>query len=286
MHIIERLKIASSPYQISIFRIVVGLHILYACSSKIFDLLLAVQSQQNVTVLLPHSLQSYLFENCIPFIRVLTMVLAAFLVIGLFTRYILPVLTISFLLLFSFYYQGVNAPIHWLYLWFPLIVLCFSKCSDVLSVDSLIKKKTVTVSVAYTWPLELVSVWFVYIYFFAGIAKLLPLQKFVVWINGETSRHIIYNRYLDSPFHYIFGAPFFDYSKPSIFFSILSIGAVVIELSTLLLLFTKRYTVLVLMLVVMMHLFLYMCGVAGFLQTALVLGVALLPNRYFKFKTG
>ena len=124
--------------------------------------------------------------------------------------------------------------------------------------------------------------WFAYIYFAAGLAKLFPVIKGLSWLNGQTSKEIIYYRYLDSPFHYLFGRPFFDYSENTIVFAALTVGALVLELFTGIMFLTARFNVLILTLLIAMHLFLYMTGVAGFTQTALVLGIAVLPSHWFK----
>ncbi|WP_139958091.1 hypothetical protein [Flavicella sediminum] len=284
MNFFNRMNLPSNPCQLAVFRILLGFYIIYAVTGSVFDLLLVIDRPLGVHVLMPKAVQNFIADYCILGLRISTVLFAFLLSLGLFTKYVTKILTVSFLLLFSFFYKHTDVPIHWLYCWFPLVVLSFSKPSDVLSLDSLIHKRSVENSTKYTWPRELILAWFVYIYFFAGISKILPLRKFLIWVNGETSRAIIYNRYLESPFHFIFGKPFFDYSEPSIIFLALSVFAVLLELSTVVMLFTRKYTVIVVTSLVLMHLFLYMCGVAGFMQTAFLLGICFLPNKWFDFK--
>lgn len=214
-------------------------------------------------------------------------VLSVFLVLGLFTRYILPVLTTVFILAFGFWYMKFNAPIPWLYVWFPLVILCFTRCADRLSLDARLgfTKEEHQKTNIYRWPIEVVTAWFAYIYVAAGIAKLLPFSKGIAWLDGATSQKIIYDRYLDSFLHYVVGRPLFDYTQYTWLFAALSIGSLLIELACIILFFTNRYNNWIIFLIGSMHLFLYLTGVPGFMQVALVLSICLLSPRWFERRT-
>lgn len=286
-NILHRFHWKASPYQLAALRIACGLQILYAVNSGIFDLLLAVNARQNkVATIFPELLDRLTADHLVhPFVIICT-VGAVLLTIGLFTRIILPMLTVAFVVLYGFYYLGANAPAQWLYLWFPLVVFCFADTQAVWSVDALIAKRrqrsSPTNDIRFRWPLELCVLWFCYIYFAAGLAKLFPLFKGFSWFNGQTSKEIIYYRYLDSPFHYVFGEPFFNYAEAGVFFSVITLMALALELYAIVLVFTDKRHMLVLCSFLFMHLFLYMTGVAGFTQTALILGISLMPQHWFE----
>lgn len=284
-NILKRFHWSGSPHQLAALRIAVGLQTLYAVNSKIFGLLLAVGKRQKVSTIFPSWFDDLTAEHLVgPLIAVCT-VGAVLLTIGLFTRYVLPVLMPAFVVLYGFYYLGANAPAQWLYLWFPLLVFCFADTSAVWSIDAWFARRRGVQrpgnELRFRWPLELCVLWFCYIYFAAGLAKVFPLFKGFAWFNGQTSKEIIYYRYLDSPFHYVFGKPFFNYAEASTFFALITVSALLLELYTIVLVVTDRHHLLVLFLLTCMHLFLYMTGVAGFAQTALVLGISLLPMRSF-----
>lgn len=281
-NILQRIEMPGSALQLAVLRICIGLAMLYASSSEIFNLLIAVGETQNVHTIFPSFFDDFVVRH-VQTLRSITIALSVFLVLGLFTRFIAPVLFISFILLFSFYYRGVNAPIHWLYYWFPLLILCFCRCSDSLSLDKLfniVKDKSNLAINTYRWPVELFIGWFVYIYFAAGLAKIFPITNFD-WVFGGTSQQIIYYRFLDSPLFYAFGAPFFDYSAHNWFFGLLSTAALILELSCFLLLITKMFNLYIFVSIIFMHFFLFLFGVAGFGLSAVVLGIALIPPHFF-----
>lgn len=268
--------------QLAIFRILFGLQVLYGSCSMLFDLLLVVKGTNKPTIF-PDFFDAFVASIAVPYLQTATIVLSVFLILGLFTRYILPLLFVSFLLLFSFWYSKFDAPVQWLYIWFPLLILCFSRSEDSYSLDNLIglSRKSSPLKNAYRWPIELVSGWFVYIYFAAGLAKILPIVKGINWLDGGTSQQIIYERFLDSVLCFIFNKPFFDYATNSWIFAALSIGSLIIELLCILIFFTNRFNYLIIFLVMSMHFFLYLTGVPAFMQTALILSICLLPPKLF-----
>lgn len=285
-NILSRMQLPGSAMQLAVFRIALGLQIFYSSSSHLFDLLQVVDGTKGTKTIFPRYVDAVIASISTPYLVVLVQVLSLFLILGLFTRYLLPLLFISFILLFSFWYSKFNAPVPWLYIWFPLLILCFTKCSDQLSLDRLFgwTKEEKVNTVVYRWPIEVISGWFAYIYVAAGLAKFIPFHKGLTWLNGATSQKIIHDRFLDSVLCYIFEKPFFDYSAYYWFFGFLSIFSLLIELSCIVLYFTNRLNYWILALVVSMHFFLYLTGVPGFMQTALVLSICLLPPELFNKK--
>jgi len=283
-NILRRIELSGSPLQLAIIRVLIGMQILYSSSSELFNLLQVVEGTTYTMTIFPSFIDQGIADIAVPYLQISTQVLAFLLVLGLFTRYILPLLFVSFLLLFSFWYSQFDAPVPWLYLWFPLLIMCFSRVSDSLSLDSYFGLNNLPVSQpinTYRWPIEVFSAWFVYIYFAAGIAKIFPLTKGLYWLTGSTSHKIIYDRFLDSLLYFTYGVPFFDYSISNWVFTSLSLGALFLELVCIIIIFTSRYNILILCLLLCMHFFLYLTGVPGFMQLAIILGIALLPPKWF-----
>lgn len=284
-HILDRVRQPGSPTQLALIRIGIGLVIFYAANSKIFDLLLYVDETQGMLTIFPSTVDRFIADMLVPYLIPATQIFAILFAVGLFTRIVAPLLFVTFLLLYSFYYVGVNAPIHWLYFWLPLLILCFCRCADKLSMDQLLKLNKIDKTQSantYRWPIEVFICWFVYIYFAAGIAKVFPIFNGFAWLQGGTSQEIIYSRFLESPFFYLFGQPFFDYSSNHWVFAVLSTGALLTELACMMLLFTSRLNGLLFWAVMSMHFFLFMTGVAGFMLPALVLSIALVPPKFFR----
>ena len=284
-NILSRMEQPGSAYQLACFRILLGLQIFYSSGSRLFQLSSYVGITDGTKNIFPAFLNRLIDSTAVPYVQMITMVLSIFLVMGLLTKYILPLLSLSFLFLFSFYYARNNAPNAWLYVWFPLLLLNFTRCSDVLSLDKLfrlLKSQSLSLSNAYRWPMEMVAAWFAYIYVAAGLAKLLPLYKGLHWMQGGTIQEIMYNRFLDSNYFYLFGRPLFDYTEHYWIFTLLSIVSILIEFMCILILFTNRYHGLIITLVVGMHFFLYLNGVLGFMQVALVLSISLLNPLFFE----
>src|SRR6187399_1069671 len=283
-NILSRMALPGSVHQLALFRILLGLQILYSSGSKVFLLLQEVNSMAGTKNIFPEFINHFVAIIAVPYLRPITMVLSIFLVLGLFTRFILPLLFISFIFLFSFFYSRHNAPTPWLYIWLPLLLLNFTKCSDALSLDRLFKlinplqNKTAN---AYRWPIEIIAAWLAYIYVAAGIAKIIPVYKGLHWLQGGTSQEIIYHRFLDSIYFYIFGRPLFDYTQHQWIFAVLSLASLVIELTCILILFTNRFHKLIITLLLVMHFFLYLVGVIGFLQLALLFSISLIQPGFF-----
>lgn len=208
--------------------------------------------------------------------------LAAFLVaLGLFTRLALPVLFATYFISQNYYYRALTAHDDWLYFVFPLLVLCFARSHDALSLDALIAKrrrKTALRSLdarVYRWPIELMTVWIALVYGGAGIAKLFPLRKGIVWVDGTSAQNMAMYYLRDSPLFFALGTTPFDYGTrwP---FTVLSIGAAAIELSAFSLLFSRRVAPFAVAALLSMHLGIYAFGISGFSTLLLVSSVALL----------
>jgi len=283
-NILSRMERPGSVHQLALFRILLGLQVQYSSGSKVFQHIQQAGTPAGTKNIFPDFLNDIIANIAVPYLQPITQVLSIFLVLGLFTRYILPFLFVSFLLLFSFLYSIHNAPVPWLYIWFPLLLLNFTKCSDALSLDKwfgMVKPKDLSSSSEYRWPMEVIAAWLTYIYVAAGIAKVVPVYKGLLWMNGGTSQEILYYRFLNSNYFYFFGRPLFDYTQYPWFFGGLSLGSVIIELGCIMILFTRRFHWPIFILLVLMHFFLYLVGVMGFMQLALLLSISLINPAVF-----
>jgi len=283
-NILARMELPGSVHQLAIFRILLGMQILYSSSTMLFQLVLHVPDTANTRNIFPGFFNHWIESIALPYLQPITQVLSVFLILGLCTRFILPLLFTSFMLLFSFYYSRHNAPHPWIYIWFPLLILNFTKCSDALSIDrwlGLVKPNTSPQSSAYRWPMEAIAGWLAYIYVAAGLAKILPIYKGLHWLEGGTSQELMYHRFLNSIYFYLFKKPLFDYTQYHWLFSGLSLASLLIELSCILIFFTNRFHRYIFIMLFVMHFFLYFTGVLGFMQLALLLSVSLISPAFF-----
>ena len=283
-NILARMEQPGSVHQLAVFRILLGLQILYSSSGWIFQFLQQVPDTAHNKNIIPSFINQWINLLAIPYLQLITQVLSVFLILGLFTRYVLPLLFISFFLLFSYYYSRHNAPHPWIYIWFPLLVLCFTKSNDTLSLDKwlgLAKTKLNPAAKDYRWPMELVAAWLAYIYVAAGVAKLIPLYRGLHWLDGGTSQEMMYHRFLNSFYFYIFRRPLFDYTEYHWLFAALSIASLFIELICIMIFITHRFNSTIFIMLFLMHLFLYFTGVLGFMQLALLLSVSLVSPAFF-----
>jgi hypothetical protein len=283
-NILSRMERPGSIHQLAIFRILFGLQILYSSSSMLFKFVLEIKDTSNTKNIFPGFVNNWIDVVAVPYLQPITQVLSVFLVLGLFTRYILPVLFTSFMLLFSFYYSRHNAPHPWIYIWFPLLILNFTKSSNALSLDrlfGLVKPLRDQTSNVYRWPMEAIAGWLAYIYVAAGLAKILPIYKGIHWLEGGTSQELMYHRFLNSIYFYLFKKPLFDYTQYHWLFSGLSLASLVVELSCILILFTNRFHRIIFIMLFIMHFFLYFTGILGFMQLALLLSISLINPVFF-----
>jgi len=283
-NILSRMELPGSVHQLAVFRILLGLQILYSANTKLFQLVQYVKDTADTKNIFPEWINHVVDNIAVPYLQPITQVLSIFLILGLFTRYVLPFLFISFIFLFSFYYSRHNAPHPWLHIWFPLLILNFTKSNDALSLDKLfgiVKPLLNPSSNAYRWPMEAIAAWLAYIYVAAGLAKLLPVYKAWLWVQGGTSQELMVHRFLNSIYFYIFKQPLFDYTQYHWLFTSLSIGSLIIEFSCILIFFTHRFHRPIIIMLFIMHFFLYFVGVLGFMQLGLLLCISLISPAVF-----
>ena len=130
--------------------------------------------------------------------------------------------------------------------------------------------------------MEMIAAWMAYIYVAAGMAKILPIYKGLKWLDGGTSQDMMYHRFLYSMDFYLFKRPFFDYTQNQWIFIALSITSIGLEFFCIMILFTRRCHLTIFILLMVMHFFLYLTGVLGFMQLALILSISLIHPAFFE----
>jgi hypothetical protein len=275
--LLNRMRRGHDPRHLAILRIATCGYAIFVALGAQFDLFAVVAPDPGMRTVFGR-LVPELFAPNVNVIRLVVIISGSAGVLGIGTRLVLPSLAISFTLLGAVHYTYFNAPVPWLYIWFPLYIVALAPAGDAWSVDRLIRRSPRERDPrAYRWPVEVSRAWFAYIYVAAGISKLLPFNELVPWITGSTAQGILWNRYLHSFAYYLFDRPMFDYSSYSPLFMVAGMAVIVIEISAAIVFFTLRFNVPLLAIILSMHGVLWMLGVPGFGLEAMVLGTALLP---------
>ena len=102
-NILSRMERPGSAHQLAFFRIFLGLQIFYSSGSRLFQLSEYVSIKDETKNIFPGFLNQLIDSTAVPYLQMITMVLGIFLMMVLLTQYILLVLSISFLFLFSIY---------------------------------------------------------------------------------------------------------------------------------------------------------------------------------------
>lgn len=115
------------------------------------------------------------------------------------------------------------------------------------------------------FTLRVLVVWYVIFYFGAGVAKIAPFDKGIMWLQGYTIQHLIVSRVHDSPIFWMLGKPLFDYSISWPFQFGAAMG-VFLELSAIGMLLFRNYYKLMVPLILSFHFMLFMFGVPSSLH--------------------
>lgn len=277
--VLNRLDRPGSPRRLAVLRICWCGYAAWLSAAGQFDLFRVVDPNRSMrTVLGAVTLErgSQLLDLLLPVLLV-----AGILgLLGLGTRYSVTATALAFGLVGAIHYQYYDAPLPWLYLWFPLLVLARSDSGAVWSLDAILSRRRPPRSgPEYTWPVELGRAWFAYIYIAAGLSKVFPLRDLLPWLTGMTTQRIVWSRYLHSFAYFLTDRPLFDYSRPSLWFVVGGLIAVVLELGVCVILFTSRFDHVVLVAILGFHGALWFLGVPGFGLEAALLGLVLLGGR-------
>jgi hypothetical protein len=285
---LTRLRAPGSARHLALVRIVFAAHVLTVLLSPAVRLMqqLGAVPQPLTHTVVPAALERWLARGAVLAVLDVGVVAALCVLLGALTRLALPVLLACFLLTQNYWYRDVNFHDDWLYLTFDLLVLCFAPCADALALDALVRRRAgrrpaSRDAQAYRWPVEAMIGWVSLLYVAAGLAKLLPLRKGLVWLTGISAQRFAQEFLADSPVHWLLRRPAFDYGVrwP---FTLAAWGTVLVELGAAALLVTRRAYVPVLLGLLGMHAAIYMLGIPGFVQIALASCVLFLRPESFR----
>jgi hypothetical protein len=285
MNIIDRLHQPGSASKLSIFRIIFGLFVLFVCMSSYSSVVDYVRvlgpSHSKIGSVFPEFINKFSIQYLLE-IRLVLTISSIFFILGLGYRYNRVIFFISLLLMYNGITNAIMMHGQWPYLWFMALVMMFSPAADVLSIDSLLLKQNLKESKSYRWPMELVIFWLVILYGWAGLAKVLPLNNLLVWIEGGTIKELVYYRYLISPFYYFFKTPLFNYANGyDWIYVFISIITIVAELSAFMFLFTRKYALHFILVLASFHLGISLIGVGDFFLIFLVSSFCLWEEKLF-----
>lgn len=271
-----------APEYLSALRMVFALWVLYESLGLQFQLFSEVGGTDYTVTVFPAWLDELIAGSIFPLLLALQ-ISSIVVLAGLFARTSTWVLAILYLLVYSFHYSYFDAPVPWLYGWFPLLILALSRCGETWSVDSWISGESGgrfrQVSERYGWPLDAMRMWFVYIYASAGISKLFPLSDVSAWIANSPTQEILVFRYPHSMAYYLFDRPLFDYSSSAELIALGALGVMALEVSVLIMVFTDRFDLVFLALIFLMHGLLWLVGVPNFGLASLVLMSAIVARK-------
>jgi hypothetical protein len=284
--VVPSLTAPGSALQLAVFRILVAAHLITVFTSPALPLLATIGGH-------PHPLANTMFPEALealvtwPLVLVLAQVgtvAALCMALGLLTRVAVWVVLGCFVLTQNYWFRSTVFHDDWLYFIFPLLVLGLSRCGDRLALDALLRKRPPLEGDAratYRWPVEAIVFWFAFLYCAAGVAKLFPLRKGLLWLSGRSVQWFAIEFVLDSPIHWLLGYTPFDYRVlwP---FTLASIATVILELGACSLPFLGRRRLLLYFALLGMHASIWCLGIPGFVQIASVFAVAMLPADLFR----
>jgi hypothetical protein len=272
-----------SAIQLAVIRIAVCLQVARVSRGEVFEVVSLAEGGSGHRSYVPRIFGTVVPEAYAPYLGDAVAVVACVAALGLFTRYALPLTTLGFFVLESYFWRKFDAPIPWIYLLFPMAVLCLSPCSDRLSLDRLLRRRGALPHPegGYGWPAVMIQIWIGLLYFQAGLAKLFPLKHGIEWLEGGTLKNVMYTRFLDSPTYWLLGQPMFDYSAAYWPFVAMAISSVLLELAALSIILYRPLMYPVLVMILSFHVVLWFLGVFGFLNLYLTLLLAFIPPEWF-----
>lgn len=274
-----RCRLPGSALHLAIIRIVFAMHALTVLTSPSLPLIRRLSDEPLLSThtMLPPALEQLVIRR-LDLIIAVGVIAAVFVIVGLATRTASWILLAVFLSTQNYFFRFSLFHDDWLYFNFYLLVLCLSRSADRLALDALIRPRPAAASPAYRWPVEVMIGWFSLVYISAGIAKLMPLRKGVLWLGGSSLQHFAVHFYFDSPIYWLLGHPLFDYSTrwP---FCVGAVATVLIELSAGLLLVTRTADAWIVGAIILLHVGVALLGIPGFVQISILSSLLFLRPR-------
>ena len=275
-----------SALQLAVLRILVAAHLLTVFTSPALPLLALIGAHPHpmADTALPSWLESRLTWPVVQVAADVGIAASLLLALGLWTRAAVWVVLVAFLITQNQWFRSTVFHDDWLYFVFPLLVLAFSRCADRLALDARFGRQQALSGrerAQYRWPIEAVVCWFALLYVAAGVAKLFPLRKGLLWISGRSVQWFAIEFVWDSPVFWLLGRAPFDYRIlwP---FTLASVATVVLALGAGALPFLGARRSWLYVAVLGMHASIWSLGIPGFVQIALVFAVAMVPATLFR----
>ncbi|MEI8259053.1 MAG: HTTM domain-containing protein [Deltaproteobacteria bacterium] len=280
----ERLGMPGSARHLALVRIVFALHALSVLTTPAIPMLeeLAVRPHQLTRTYVPRLVEAVAARH-IEALVLAGVVLSLLAAVGLFTRVAVPLLLAVFVLTQNYWFRGSAFHDDWLYFMFDLLVLSLAPCADAWSVDCWLRRRRPSPDRppnAHRWPVEMMIAWFAGIYVAAGIAKLFPLRKGLLWLSGASTQQLAWEFMHSSPIVWVHHRPLFDYSVrwP---FQIASYATALVELGAAAIFVSRRAYTPVLASLMVLHAGIHAFGIPAFVRICLMSAVLLLPPEGF-----
>ncbi|MCA9603071.1 MAG: HTTM domain-containing protein [Polyangiales bacterium] len=281
-HVFARARLPGSPKHLALLRIVLGGYLISVFSSGAIPLLMAIPARvyPGTRSAFPLGFEEFAAQHLVRPLLTVGLVASIMLCIGLLTRTATLVTLVAYVITQNYYYRMITAHDDWLYFTFFLLVFLFAPVADAWSVDARIRPRRSRPATDYRWPVEWMGAWLALLYVAAGVAKLFPLRKGIVWLNGYSIQGMVANEVHESGFYWILGHSAFDYQVhwP---FVVLSWVAVAAELSAITVLFWRRAVPWVALAIIGMHASIAMFGITGFLNIFLVASITWWEPKWF-----
>jgi hypothetical protein len=281
--LLARIAWPGSPRHLALVRAALGAYLISVFTSGVIPLLLAIPATvyPGTRSSLPLWLEIFAAQHLLRPLLLLGLLGSVAMVLGVLTRAAVWLTLIAYLVTQNFYYRMLTAHDDWVYFTFYLVVLAFARCADTWSLDALIKKRPLQPAQQYRWPVELMGAWLSIVYAAAGIAKLFPLRKGIVWANGLSLQGMVTNEIHESPIYWLLGHSLFDYRQRAPFV-VLGLAGALVELSALTVLWSRPAAKWVALAIIGLHASIGMFGITGFLTIFLVAALVWLDPQIFE----
>lgn len=235
------LKAESNPINISIFRIILYSTIIIVSLKQINNIIWLSQIPNELRIP-PTGLE--LIVGFIPINRTIASTIfysfiffCSLSLLGLFTRF--STIIVTLLGIYVFYVTNLFGKVYHFHhlLWFSSL-LTVSRCSDTVSLDSLIKKRNKPlsqVSNEYELPLRIIWILIGIIYFFSGMWKLWDCG--LSWALSDNVRNIMYYKWSRIGGY----SPLFNLDKYPFLYKSAGLITLFFELSFIFFIFSKRF---------------------------------------------
>ncbi|MFQ3575828.1 MAG: hypothetical protein SNJ77_05270 [Cytophagales bacterium] len=193
--------------------------------------------------------------------KYLGLISSVFVITGFLRNFFFPIYTFSLMYILFMVYSCIGSYGLWGFYFIPLTVLW---------IGFMTKKYQETYKI-------LVFMYVVY-YFSAGFSKIFPIWEGIVWVKSFTIENLLLNRQEESIL-YVAGIDIFKLNPLLVKIGIYA--SVILEISAILILFSKKFWFLPFLLL-SFHFLLFLTGTPGIIEYA-VAALVFIPDRFINF---